>query len=741
MRTAGFVPIEAKLRPPAAPGGLVLRGRLVDRLLQAAATPVVLVTAPPGYGKSVVVSQWAGEDDRPFAWLTLDAADNDPVVLVTYLLLALHGVEPVDAGFLDALDAEGEWDVAVVLPRLRAVLRHRRPFVLVLDDVDALTSSGSLAVLGTLAQALPEGAQLVLVGRTAPPLDWGVLGAGRRLVDFGSEDLRLSHDEGGALVQATGLRLSEAEVDELLRRTEGWAAGMYLATLPSSSTGSAGTPGGLPAPLGSDTLIAEYLRDQLLEGLTGEDQSFLIRTSVLSVLSGPLCDAVLSTRGSEETLHRLAGSNVLLVPVDDEDRWFRLHQLFAEALRGELQRREPQLVKGLHARASRWFETNGELEQAVPHAVAAGDVARAARLIWHQTPSCLATGRAATLEGWLDRFPPRQVGAHAKLALTAAWCAVQRGRPAEHWIAAAERGHYDAALAGEAESVAAGTALLRAVVARNGLTQMAADAQLAVRLQGPDGPWLATAELLQAVATYLTGHAAQARTLLEAVVRLAGEVHAYESQAVALGELALMALDERDLATAESLTSRASALVRQHGLEDVATVELVPCLGALLAAERGRREEAGALVRRCLRLVALTGHPAPWGGVQCREVLARAQLLLGDPTAARTLLSEAQGLLADIPDGVVLRSAVEQVWRRIAQIPLDAAGGASTLTSAELRVLQFLPTHLSFEEIGRELFVSRNTVKTQAVAAYRKLGVSSRSEAVERARALGILGP
>ncbi len=727
MRPVGFVPVEAKFRPPAQPSGLVLRGQLVDRLLEARDCPLVLLAAPPGYGKSVVVTQWAGEDDRPFAWLTLDQADNDPLVLITYVVLSLHRVEPVEAGIM--VDAASAADV---LQRLLPALRRRQPFVLVVDAADALTAPEAIEVLQVLGDNLPDGAQLALVGRTVPAVGWR-----SRTTEVGTADLKLSRAEALALVRGTGLALADHDVEELLRRTEGWAAGMYLATLSLGAHGH--QPPSVASVVGRDSLIAGYLRDQVLDLLAPEDQELLVRTSILTRLSGPLCDAVLLKKKSGESLQRLAQANVLLFRMDDQGRWFRLHQLFGEALRTELLHREPQLVKSLHSRASLWFEAAGNLDEAIAHAIDAMDVARAAHLIWRHTPACVATGRLSRLERWLGAFTARQVGTHAKLSLAAAWLALERGRPAEHWVSAAVGGQYEAAVKGEAESVASATALLRAVLARNGLVQMAADAMLAVRLQEPGDPWFPVATLLEAVATYLTGHTAEAHSKLADAEGLAAATGAHATRAAALAQLVLVALDDGDLDTARVLTEQAMDLLRAFHLEDSASLLPVHCVASLVAARSGRTEEAAALSRECLRRVALTAHPAPWGGVQCRLVLARTELLLGEPPAARTLLSEAQELLPQVPDATFLRDAVESTWHELEAIPLDRAGRGTTLTSAELRVLQYLPTHLSFEEIGRQLFVSRNTVKTQAVAAYRKLGVSSRSEAVDRARSLGLL--
>lgn len=734
LRARGLVPVEAKFRPAVRGEHLVPRGELVDRLLESRDHPVVLVAAPAGYGKSVLVSQWAAQDPRPFAWLAVDAADDDPTVLLTYLLLALHRVEAVDASVLAAA-TEPSREPEGVLHELGTLLRGRQqPFVLVLDGADCLASPGAVRVLSTLAEDVPRGSQVVLVARQAPPLDWTALRDRGRLLQLGVADLRLSRVEARALLASVGAQQSDAQVDALLDRTEGWAVGVYLAALALAKADPATD---VEAAVDSNSLVADYLREEVLSGLGRDDRDFLLRTSLVPVLTGELCDALLQTTGSQQRLARLADSNVLRSPRAPGEG-YGVHRLLRDLLRAELQRREPALVHPLHGRASRWFEAHGQPAEAIAAALAAGDLQRASRLIWSETPRRLATGQLPVLQEWLARLSSRQVTAQAELALTAAWCAVQTGQDAEHWLVAAERGQYDAARKGRTSAMAGAAALLRATLARHGLVQMGADAQLALGLLEPDDPWACSAGVLDAVSTYLTGHTEEARSRLQAAERLAAAAGAHDARALALGELAVLALDD-DPTAAPALADTGSRLVREHGIEGLATLMPVRCVSTMLAVQDRGGPEAAERVQQDVRQLAVAGPPAAWAVVQCRQLLARAQLLLGDPAAARAVLSDAQPLLASVPDSPVLRSSTERTWRQIEQLPLQGSLGSSALTSAELRILQYLPTHLSFEEIGRELFVSRNTVKTQAMAAYRKLGVTSRGEAVERAWALGLI--
>jgi LuxR family maltose regulon positive regulatory protein len=369
----GFDLVASKLHFPLARPGTVSRLPLIARLAQGDPRPIVSVVAPAGYGKTTLVSQWAERNGQAFAWVSVDEGDNDPKVLLRYIAEALDAVEPIDRRVFDALASPGSSALGSVVPRLgSAFWSMSMPVVLVLDDVHVLRDSECRAVVSVLADHVPGGSRLVLAGRDEPPLRVARLRAEGRILEIGPDDLSLTRGEAASLLRNAGLELGEDDVAALHQRTEGWPAGLYLAALFLRENGSLANTA--ISFSGKDRFISEYVESEFLSRISRPQRAFLTWTAVLERMCGPLCEAVLGLPGSAATLAGMAGSNLLLVPLDRHKEWYRYHHLFRDMLLAELHRQEPGLIPVLRRRAAAWCQDNGLPEDALEYSLAAGDV-------------------------------------------------------------------------------------------------------------------------------------------------------------------------------------------------------------------------------------------------------------------------------------------------------------------------------------------------------------------------------
>ena len=653
------------------------------------------------------------------------------------MVRALAAVAPVDEDVFIALSAPGGPSVTDVVARLQRSLAGSWPVVLALDAVEVLDAPASLSLLTGLADQLPAGSQLALASRREPDLPIGRLRAQRRLLDLRPRELAMTRREATALLRGAGLKPTADDVVALVRRTEGWPAGLVLAAL--AARGEEDRARALRRFTGANRLVVDYLRDEMLGGLHDEELRLLTRSSILDVLSGPVCDATLGCSGSGALLRDLARANVLLVCLDQSDDEYRLHTLFADMLGAELRRVEPDREHELQRRAAAWYAQQGDLDRAIEHAVSAKDAEAAGTLLWANAAPHVLHGRTAAIRAWLDRFSAAQRAGVPGLALTAAAVhLVLGGRDlAEHWAAAAERA-LSATVVPDRSTLAGGVALVRAGVCRDGLVRMGEDAAAAYALADDDSPWRSLSCLLAGVAARLTGDSELGRAQLQEGARRGG-IAAPAVQVLCLAQLALMASGEDDWDEAESLSARARAQVERVGLADCPLSALVLAVSARVRAQRGRTELAQEDRRAALRLLGELSEFAPWYTAELRLTLAGTAVRLGDVAAARSLAADAARDAHELPDAVVLVEGIERVAAAAARLAAHVALEAAP-TTAELRVLQLLPTHLSFREMAGGLHVTANTVKSHAHAVYRKLDASSRSEAVVQARSAGLLG-
>jgi LuxR family maltose regulon positive regulatory protein len=718
--------LEAKLRPPALRPGAVAKTALVSRLRNNSSR-VVTVVAPAGYGKTTLLAQWAAVERRPVVWVSIDARDNDVLILLKHLIAAFDRVEPLDPRLLKSLGAPVTSKRAATLARaISALLRRRKPILVILDDVDLLRSQESRGVLSTLVERSPPTTTLALGARALPKLRLAGLRTSGELREVGVTELALNPWEAKVLLRDAGADLDEDEEADLVERCEGWPAALYLGCLSRRDHHHR------PAHFaGDDRYLAEYVRTEYLSHLQPRELRFLRRASALEALSGSLCDAVLQEEGSARELGKIARANLYLFPIERARGWYRFHPLFRDVLHRELAEEEPEAVSQLHRRACDWYQARGQLETALRHAEAAGDMKRAAAIICRLAFPLSFHGRVASVDEWLAHFDPASVGRYPTLAVHGSRIHAMRGRAAEaeRWLQAAEEGvRRDRR---HAAALAPALAVVRAALCREGPRRMRLDAELALRKLRRGSQWRPSALLLRGTAAALAGEDEAADGLLGEAAAEAAAVGSHEARMVALSERSSVARALGDNARADQLAEKA--------MQDADELDGYPSLAAALAASaekalrHGRWAEARELVTRARACASGLTESLPWLAVGVRITLAECYLTLRDVDGARELVAEIDETLQARPDLGVLLDRAQGLRRTLAEVTEERKLG---LTPAEDRLLPLLATHLSFREIADELHVSRNTVKTQAISIYRKLGVSGRSDAIAAARRL-----
>jgi len=733
--------VVSKLRRPLLRPGTIRRSLLIERLRRDAACPVVSVVAPPGYGKTTLLSQWAEANGQAFAWVSVEERDNDPKALLTYVAEALDAVEPVDQRVFDALASPASSVPGSVVPRLGSAFSSMTsPIVLVLDDVHVLQNRESRDAVSVLADHVPTGSRLALAGQAEPPLRTSRLRAEGKLLEIGPADLSLTDEEASSLLRNAEVALGDDDVAELNRRTEGWPAGLYLAALYLKEGGTARAVAA--SFRGDDRLVSEYLESEFLARTSPQQRAFLTRTAVLERMCGPLCDAVLEQNGSAAVLADLARSNLMLVPLDPQGEWYRYHHLFRDMLLAELRRGESGLIAALLRRAAQWYEANDAPGEALEYSMRAGDAATSSRLVGALVVPTYQGGRVATAERWFGWLEDRgALENQPAVAVLAAVFSALTGKPAraERWAAQAERGTAAARLPDGSPSIQPWLALLRALLCRDGLEQMQADAESAAKSVAAGGAWRTASILFLGMAHLMADDQDQADALFDDAVAERRASGATIGACVALAERSLLAIAKGTWDLARQYLSEGRSVAREANLADYPPLTILHAAAARIALHDADPRRAREELTRAQRLRPGLTYALPHLAVQARIELARCYLALSDLSAARTLLREADGILKRRPSLGVFIGQADDLRRELSHTHGSSAPGASALTDAELRLLPMLATHLTFPEIAAEMFLSRNTIKTEANSIYRKLGATSRSQAIARSRELRLL--
>jgi len=728
--------LEAKMHSTPAREDWVIRRRLVDHLDRAGERPVVLVAAPAGFGKTTLLAQWLATSpvSRTTAWVTLDSADEDPVRLWTYLAAALERagcpLEPDTAAFVAANAGE---IVSRVLPRLLSALATMPgEVVIVLDDFHFVREQACHDQMAYLVEHLPPRCHVVIATRFDPGLRLGRLRADGQLGEVRAADLAFSADEATALLAQQDVRLPNPHLADLLDRTEGWPAGLYLASL--SLSGRNDPDEFVREFSGSDRFVGDYLTEEVLARQTDEIREFITTVSILDRLCAPLCDFLAETSSSALTLRELQRANMFLVPLDEPGHWYRFHHLFAAAARSELAITHPDRVAYLHERAAAWFRERGDIDEAVKHLMQAGKTGAAAALVQANWMSYVNAGRTATVVGWLRALDSPLRPSDPATVVTAAWMAALAGDEAAlaAHLEVLEQLRDHGPLPDGTSSVESAIAMIQGLFGFGGPVEMAAAAQRAVELEtDARSPFHAIANTSLGHVAYIAGDLERAGSLLakatrsdsaQAIIRvLSASIHSlvegengHPDRALELADLAMDIVETQGLQAAPQASLAFTAKAQSHAASGD------------LSAARATVDHGLAVRRRNPTL-------SPWPTLHHLLVAASVAVDDGQAVTARGLLDEAARMMDRFPVGMdCMKERLASIHARIPTPPFRPF--VEELTERETDVLRLLQGSLSLNEIASHLYVSHNTVKTHTSALYRKLGARSRAEAVQIGR-------
>ncbi len=731
--------LDAKTGVPRVRSGFIRRPRLMSVLAASVDLPLVVVSAPVGYGKTTLLVDWLEHDDRAVAWVSLDRADDDVVTLMTSIVTGVRRVRELDAAISRELASPVVSVLGRVVPGLAASIGAvDEPLVIVLDHFDEIRSRDCGDAVGLLLDLLPAQVQLVVSSRQEVWLAGGRRRVRGEVLEIGATDLVFDTDEVAELLELRGVEPSPERVERLLERTEGWPAGLALLALTDRS--DAATAGSSIAPSSPDRAVSDFIRSEVLAGLPPEIDRFLHGTAILDVLSPPLCDAVLDSTQSATVLDTLMRTGLFVTPLDGDGAWFRYHPLFRTVLLDEASRCEPDTIRERHLRAARWWAAAGSVERTIEHARAGGDPTIAADLIVKVISQAYNDGRSNDVRRWLDQLGEERIARNPELAGMVGWLEALTGNvvEAQRWADRIE--HLTSDGDQEFEPIVSSRAALRAFLCAHGVEQMEVDATSVVTMEPVWGPWRPASLGFLAVARWLQGDDDEAFALFSESLDVTTTTDGFDDpEARYLAYRAVLSMDRGDWAHAARDLELAVSVIDEAHLSEYAVNSIVEAARARLLLHCNETETGRASLFNAMRLRTSVTWVNPWGAVWLRLEMADAHLALGDPGAARILLQETEGVLYRRPKLGRLNARADVLRETLSRWPTDLHGTA--LSTAELRLLPYLQTHLSLKEIGERLYVSRNTVSTQTNSIYRKLVVSGRSEAVDRARELGLLAP
>jgi LuxR family maltose regulon positive regulatory protein len=733
--------VEAKLATPSAPRGLVGRPRVQQALDAGRHAALTLVAAPAGFGKTTAVRAWCSSQEAALAWVTLDAADNDPALLWRYIATAVDRVRPgLGRGALRRLAVPGAPVEDAVDELANGIAALERDLVVVLDDLHTVTSEESLSSLDHALAHFPATAHMVAVTRMDPALRLASYRANGRLVEVRADELAFTRDEAHELLVTQGhVELGPEELDVLVERTEGWPAALVLAGL---WLGTVDDPVRAVRGFGGEhRFVAEYLSNEVLVSLDPVRRSFLHGVAVLGEFTADLCDVVLERSDSAAELAELERSN-LFVSRLGRGGWFRVHSLFAEYALAQLATSEPAAAARIHRRAAEWLRSHRLPIEAVRHAAAVGDHELVAQLLVENHLLLIRSGAGRTLARWIRTLPDDVVADHPELAVAAATAtALSGGSTLEQrrLLALADRALRERP--GRVDPYVETAALLvRALTVEGGAGRAVLDGRRAIELAEGGADEILTAALAAcARALFFAGDLEEASAVALRALEHPDIEQRVPSLVVARSTYALVAVEHGRLDTARSHAEKAKAAVGEIGTSrSWLGANASVALGSVLAAEgilvEAERELASA--EPFFRDEVATLHHT-WLLV----LLAHVRTHRGRLDEAEEALRSARAALGELTDGGFVPALADDVERELEIAKARARTGEvlESPSAAELAVLRLLVTDLSTREIGERLFLSPNTIRSHRHSLYRKLGVHSRADAIARAGTLGLL--
>ena len=714
---------RARFAGPGVASAIVGRTRL-DACFDSATGQLVRVLAPAGYGKSTLVARWVADDERRVFWLDLEPIDNDPLVFGQALV---NGLTDQEASAHDPVRA----GVTRVHEVARLVGELDEPFVLVLDDIHHLVSEESAHLVDAIIGRLPPHSTIVLAGR-AHHRDEGI--ARQRLrpgvVDVDISALAFDLAETEQMLTLLGIEPDIDMVTAVADQFEGWPAGIRLAGQAIATGGG----GAALTKLGDLTQVTDYVTEEWFGGLSTEDQTFLTELGCLGRFTGEQCDAVLGRRDAASTLRRLSRNELLVIALDQFDEWYRMHTVLSRWLSARLRSLDPDRWREIHLAATRWWSLQGDIDLAVEHTAAVNDLDLLEELVILHCGTYAARGMYHTIDRWLQHFSDARIRRSLPLRHVKAILAIGfgDGERALVWTRLSWVDHLpiDHAVASIPDLLAYQTDALFATLETRPASELVPVGRRAYR-HLPPGEWRALACMALGANLFLCGDERGEDLLREALFEM--EVaNSTTMRANATAVLAAVldlggAVDE-----ASELSEQALRLLNTPLAADASATAIVFASAALVAARAGRHDVAAERVRAARLNLAAFDRCAPWFNILGLIPLIRTSLLLDDAGAARELLQQLDQKMQNQDGSTPLASYIDELGDAVSAAAELSSERSSSLTAAELRVAQYLPTNLSLADIATRLFVSRNTVKSHAAAIYRKLDANSRSEAVDR---------